>query len=137
MLTDPSARYLLLFDGVCHLCAASVQFVLRHDQSRLIHFCSIQSELGSKLYREQGLDPAEPQSMLFITPQGVYLKSDAALKLAEVMGGNVSWLSFLKVIPRYLRDFAYTFIAANRYRLFGKSDQCWLPRSEWKARFLS
>jgi predicted DCC family thiol-disulfide oxidoreductase YuxK len=137
MLTEPSCPYLLLFDGVCHLCAGSVQFVLRHDQSGLIHFCSIQSELGSKLYREQGLDPSKPQSMLLITPKGVYFKSDAALKLAEVMGGPMSWLSFLRVVPRQLRDMAYTFIATNRYRFFGKKDQCWLPRPEWKARFVS
>jgi predicted DCC family thiol-disulfide oxidoreductase YuxK len=137
MLVDTNCRYLLLFDGVCHLCAASVQFVLQHDRSRLIHFCSIQSELGSKLYREQGLDPAKPHTMLFMTPQGVYSKSDAALKLAEVMGGTVSWLSFLKFIPRRLRDFVYSFIATNRYRLFGKAEQCWLPRPEWQARFLS
>jgi predicted DCC family thiol-disulfide oxidoreductase YuxK len=137
MLAEPSCPYLLLFDGVCHLCAASVQFVLRHDPSGLIHFCSIQSELGSKLYREQGLDPARPQSMLLITAQGVYSKSDAVLKLAEVMGGPLSWLSLLKVIPRCLRDFAYSFIATNRYRLFGKADRCWLPRPEWEKRFLS
>lgn len=137
MLTEPICHYLLLFDGVCHLCAGSVQFVLRYDQSGLIHFCSIQSELGSKLYREQGLDPAKPQSMLLITPQGVYSKSEAALKLAEVMGSPFSWLKWLKFIPRCIRDVAYSWIAKNRYRLFGKSDQCWLPRPEWKARFLS
>lgn len=137
MLAEPSCPYLLLFDGVCHLCSASVQFVLRHDQSRLIHFCSIQSELGSKLYREQGLDPAKPQSMLFITPEGVYSKSDAALKLVVVMGGSISWFSCLKFIPPRLRDFVYSFIVTNRYRLFGKADQCWLPRPEWRKRFLS
>lgn len=137
MPTEPRWSHLLLFDGVCNLCAGSVQFVLMHDQNGLIHFCSIQSELGSKLYQEQGFDPAEPQSMLFITPTGVYSKSDAALKLAEVMGGPLSWLRFLKVIPRPLRDRAYLFIAANRYRFFGKKDHCWLPRPEWRSRFVS
>ncbi|MCX6857666.1 MAG: thiol-disulfide oxidoreductase DCC family protein [Verrucomicrobia bacterium] len=137
MPTEPSWSHLLLFDGVCNLCAGSVQFVLQHDRSGLIHFCSIQSELGSRLYREQGFDAQEPESMLFITPTGIYAKSDAALKLAETMGGQLSWLRFFRVIPRSLRDRAYLFIASNRYRFFGKKDQCWLPRPEWKARFVS
>ena len=137
MPIDPGWSHLLLFDGVCNLCAGSVQFVLSHDKSGLIYFCSIQSELGSKLYREQGFNPAAPQSMLFITPEGFFSKSDAALKLAEVMGGPLSCLRFLKIIPRPLRDAAYSFIAANRYRFFGKKDQCWLPRPEWKTRFVS
>jgi len=132
----PAWTHLLLFDGVCNLCAGSVQFVLKHDQRGLVSFCSIQSELGSKLYRQHGFDPAMPHSMLLITPDGIFSQSRAVLELASLMGGPLAWLRFLKVIPNALRDLAYTFIATNRYRFFGKEDACWLPRPEWKERFV-
>ena len=100
MPTDPAWTHLLLFDGVCNLCDNSVQWVLAHDHRGIVHFCSIQSELGSKLYRERGFDPAEPLSMVLITPEGSFAKSDAALQLAALMGGRLSWLTLFKIIPR-------------------------------------
>jgi predicted DCC family thiol-disulfide oxidoreductase YuxK len=130
------AAPLLLFDGVCHLCASSVQFVLKHDRRGLVKFCSIQSETGSKLYREHGLDPGQPQSMLLITDLGCYSQSDAALELAALMGGWFRMLHWLKWVPRPIRDSIYRLIADHRYRLFGKQDQCWLPRPEWRERFV-
>lgn len=132
----PDWTHLLLFDGVCNLCDHTVQWVLGHDRRGLVKFCSIQSEMGSQLYRQHGLDPAEPHSMLLLTPEGCFMKSDAALELAGLMGGWTAWLRVLRFIPRALRDPAYSFIAENRYRFFGKKDQCWLPRPEWRARFL-
>ncbi|MES2596251.1 MAG: DCC1-like thiol-disulfide oxidoreductase family protein [Verrucomicrobiota bacterium] len=136
MPTDPAWTHLLLFDGVCNLCDQTVQWVLVHDRRNIVKFCSIQSELGSRLYRERGFDPAEPQSMVLITPEGSYAKSDAALQLAKLMGGRLAWLSWARIIPRFARDLAYSFIAKNRYRFFGKKDECWLPKPEWKERFL-
>jgi predicted DCC family thiol-disulfide oxidoreductase YuxK len=137
MPTESAWPHLLLFDGVCNLCDNSVQWVLAHDLRGIVHFCSIQSELGSKLYRERGFDPAEPHSNILITPEGSFAKSDAALQLAALMGGRLSWLAIFKFIPRPLRDLAYTFVAANRYRFFGKKDACLIPRPEWKDRFHS
>ena len=131
------AAPLLLFDGVCNLCAGSVQFVLRHDRSGLVRFCSIQSETGSKLYREHGFDPQRPDTMLLITDHGAFSQSDAALELSRLMGGWLNIMFVLRCVPRPVRDAAYRFIASNRYRLFGKKDQCWLPRPEWKERFVS
>lgn len=137
MPTDSAWTHLLLFDGVCNLCDNTVQWVLTHDQRGIVHFCSIQSELGSKLYRERGFDPSEPHSMILITPEGSFAKSDAALHLAALMGGHFSWLTLFKIIPRALRDLAYTFVATNRYRFFGKKDTCLMPQPEWKDRFHS
>lgn len=136
MPTDPAWTHLLLFDGVCNLCDQTVQWVLAHDRRGIVKFCSIQSELGSRLYRERGFDPEEPHSMVLITPEGSFAKSDAALQLAKLMGGRLAWFSWARVIPRPLRDLAYSFVARNRYRFFGKKDQCWLLRPEWKERFV-
>ena len=137
MPTEPTWTHLLLFDGVCNLCDQTVQWVLTHDRRGIIHFCSIQSELGSRLYKESGFDPAEPHSMLLITPEGRFAKSDAALQLARLMGRWLGWLSIFKIIPRPLRDLGYSFIARNRYRFFGKKEACLMPQPEWKARFHS
>lgn len=129
--------HLLLFDGVCHLCSGSVQWVLAHDHSGMIKFASIQSASGGSLYQQYGFDPEQPQSMMFISPSGVFTKSDAVIELVGQMGG---WLSLLKIgrlIPRPLRDAAYECLARNRYRWFGKKQSCWLPKPEWKSRFLS
>ena len=75
--------------------------------------------------------------MLLITDHGAFSQSDAALELSRLMGGWLNIMFVLRCIPRPVRDAAYRFIASNRYRLFGKKDQCWLPRPEWKERFVS
>ncbi len=130
------SRHLLLFDGVCHLCDHTVQWVLAHDRQGLVHFCPIQSETGSRLYREHGLDPEKPVSMLLLTPGGALEKSAAALELATLMGPPFSYLLLLKIIPRSVRDAVYDLVSRNRYRVFGRTQACQLPRPEWKERFL-
>lgn len=136
-MSSASWSHLLLFDGVCHLCDGAVQFILRHDQQDKIHFASIQSELGSRLYREHGLDPDTPQSMLLITPDGVLQESDAALEIARLLGWPWSLAGLLRLIPHFLRDPVYRFIASHRYQWFGRHDHCMLPKPEWRQRFLS
>jgi len=128
--------HLLLFDGVCNLCDGAVQFLLKRDRRGLIHFASIQSDLGSELYRQHGLDPERPNTMLLITPKGVFHQSDAALEIAGLLGGVWRLARIFKFLPRSVRDSMYLFIADHRYRWFGKKDQCLLPRPEWRARFL-
>ena len=133
----PPAPYLLLFDGLCHLCSNSVQWVLAHDHSGMIKFASIQSELGRSLYGQHGFDPDQPQSMMLITPAGVFTKSDATIQLSMLMGGWHRGMKIFRLIPRPLRDFFYDVIAHHRYRWFGKHEACWLPKPEWRNRFLS
>lgn len=133
---DPSHDHLLLFDGVCHLCDASVRFILRHDPTGRIKFAPIQSPLGSRLYTQHGLDPAAPNAMLFLTPRGAFQASDAALELARTLGGMWQLALIFKPLPRVLRDAAYYFIARHRYRWFGKDDSCLLPTPALQARML-
>lgn len=134
---DPSHDHLLLFDGVCHLCDASVQFILKRDPAGRIKFAPIQSPLGSQLYRQHGLDPAVPNAMLFLTPHGAFQASDAALEIARTLGGLWKLALIFKLLPRPLRDAAYYFLARNRYRWFGKHDACMMPTPELKARMLA
>ncbi len=126
----------MLFDGICHLCNGSVRFIVKRDPQGKIKFAPIQSPLGSKLYRQHGLDPTAPSAMLFLTPHGAFQASDAALEIARTLGGMWKLALIFKVLPRALRDTAYDFIARNRYRWFGKDDSCMMPTAELKARML-
>lgn len=132
----PSRDHLLLFDGICHLCDSSVRFIVKRDPAGRIKFSPIQSSLGSQLYAQHGLDPAAPNAMLFITPQGVFKASDAALEIARTLGGLWKLALVFKLLPRALRDPAYYIIARNRYRWFGKDESCMMPTPELKARML-
>jgi predicted DCC family thiol-disulfide oxidoreductase YuxK len=133
---DPTHDHLLLFDGVCHLCDASVRFIVRHDPAGRIKFAPIQSPLGSRLYTQNGLNPAAPNAMLFLTPRGAFQASDAALEVARTLGGVWQIALLFKPLPRALRDAAYYFIARNRYRWFGKDESCMMPSPELQARML-
>jgi predicted DCC family thiol-disulfide oxidoreductase YuxK len=128
---------LLLFDGVCGLCIRAVQSILERDPEGRVRFASIQSDLGGQLYREQGFDPADPTSMVLLTPRGAFAHSSAAIELGRILGGRSRWLVLLKIIPRPLRDWAYRFVARHRYRWFGKKDQCMLPKPGWQERFVA
>lgn len=134
---DPSHDHLLLFDGVCHLCDASVRFVVRHDPAGKIKFAPIQSPVGRELYTRHGLDPESPNAMLFLTPHGTYQASDAALEIARTLGGAWKFALLFKPLPRALRDAVYYFIARNRYRWFGKDTSCMMPTPELKARVVT
>lgn len=133
----PEGKKIVLFDGVCNLCNRSVQFVIRHDRGDRFRFASLQGETGRKLLAERGIDTATTDSIILIDP-GVafYIKSDAALELARHLSGY-RWLPFLLGwLPRALRDAAYDLVARNRYRWFGKQEQCMVPSPELRARFL-
>lgn len=124
----------LLFDGVCNLCNAVVQFVLTHDPHGRVHFASQQSTFGQRTIQNCGLSGIE--GVVLLEGERVYTHSDAALRLLSYLPAPLRWLSHLRVIPKGLREIVYRFIARNRYRLFGKREVCMMPRPEWKARFL-
>jgi predicted DCC family thiol-disulfide oxidoreductase YuxK len=133
---DPSHDHLLLFDGVCHLCDASVRFILRRDPAGQIKFAPIQSELGRELYSRHGLDPEAPNTFLFLTPHGAFRASDAALEVARTLGGLWKLALIFKPLPRALRDPLYFFIARHRYRWFGQEVTCMIPTAALKARMV-
>lgn len=126
----------LLFDGVCNLCSGSVQFILKRDRQGRFRFASLQSEVGRRLMTEHGLDPDALSSVVLIEDGRAYQESTAALRIARHLPGAWKLLRAFLVIPRPLRDAAYRLIARNRYRWFGKTESCWLPTPELRARFL-
>jgi predicted DCC family thiol-disulfide oxidoreductase YuxK len=127
---------LLLFDGVCHMCHSAVQFVIRHDKSQSICFASLQSEIARRLLAEYGYE-GDMKSVVYIEGTNLYTKSDALIQVGKKMSGGWRALSRLcLLIPRFIRDPLYEWVARNRYRWFGKSEQCLLPTPDVRARFL-
>lgn len=126
----------LLFDGVCNLCNASVQWVLRHDRQGVFRFAALQSETGQRLLAGFGLEQRSFDSVVLIAGNRIYTKSDAALEIVRRLGSPWSWLGIFRRVPRPLRNAVYDWVARHRYRWFGREERCWLPRPEWKERFL-
>ena len=127
---------IVLFDGVCNLCTGSVQFILERDRRGLFRFASLQSEVGRRLLGEQGLDADALGSVVLIEDGQAFRESAAVLRIARHLPGAWKLLGAFLAVPRPLRDFVYRRIARNRYRWFGKTEACWLPTPELKARFL-
>lgn len=133
---DTSDKILVLFDGVCNLCNGAVQFIIRRDPGSKFLFASLQSDFGKSQLLKFGLDPRFLHSILVIENNILYERSDAALKIAGQLTGIWHLLTTLRFIPTFIRDGVYNLIASNRYRLFGKQDQCMIPTPDLKARFI-
>lgn len=127
---------LLLFDGVCNLCNGTVQWVIRHDPEGRIRFASLQSETGRRIRREAGHGDKTLDTVLLYDDGRIYHRSDAVLRLLRHLGGGWRLLAGLSLIPRPLRNGIYDWVAANRYRWFGRRESCMLPTPELKSRFI-
>jgi predicted DCC family thiol-disulfide oxidoreductase YuxK len=126
---------IILFDGVCNLCSASVRFVIKRDKKKKFYFASLQSDFAKKaLSRKEIGDPVK--TIVLLKENKIYLRSDAALEISRELNGLWSLLYFLKIIPRFIRDSVYNFISKHRYQWFGKTDECWLPAPDLSARFV-
>lgn len=132
-----SSKNIILFDGVCNLCNAAVTFVIKKDKKDQFYFASLQNQVGKSLLDHYTIDPAKTDSIILITTdKKVYTKSTAALYIARDLGGWIKALYFFIGIPQFFRDKIYDFIAKNRYRWFGRKQQCMLPSPKLKNKFL-
>ena len=127
---------ILLFDGVCNLCNGAVQFIIERDEDGLFRFASLQSDAAKQLL-EKYPEASEDISTIVLLEKGrLYTRSDAALRAARYLSGAWPALYGFIIIPRPIRNAVYDWIARNRYRWFGKKDQCMIPTPELKGRFL-
>lgn len=133
---DPAPDALMLFDGVCHLCDGVVRTVLRLDRQGVIRFTSVQSPFGRRLAIAHGLDPDAPESFLFFDGGRPLRKTAAVAALLRRLPAPWRHLAWIERLPRALTDRAYDWIAANRYRIFGRRDHCPVPTPDQRARFL-
>ncbi|HRG58989.1 MAG TPA: DCC1-like thiol-disulfide oxidoreductase family protein [Bacteroidia bacterium] len=127
---------ILLFDGVCNLCNSSVLFVIKHDKNKLIKYASIQSKKGKILMNKFGVNELYFGSLIFIDNDKVYLKSAGALRVTKYLNGWWPLLYGLIIIPKFVRNKVYDYIAKNRYQWFGKKESCMVPSIEIKSLFI-
>jgi len=127
---------ILLFDGHCNLCNAWVQYIVKRDSSKTIRFASLQSKAGRRMLEEHKIDKNYIESLVFFEEGSFTFSSNAALRTLSYLDGWQKHLIFLTVVPRSLRDLVYRFIAKNRYKWFGRREQCMVPTAELSKRFL-
>lgn len=125
---------IIFFDGECNLCNSSVNFIIRHDRRNIFQFSSLQSDfaksaLGNILFNT-GIS-----TIILKKGDALFFKSDAALEISRSLSGGWPAFYFFKIVPKFIRDFIYDFVASHRYRWFGKTS-CLIPTAELKARFL-
>ncbi len=125
----------VFFDGVCNLCNGAVRAFLRLDRRQRLRFASLQSEAGQQALRAAGLGTRAFHSMLFHRGGRLFQHSDAVLEAAAAMGGPWRLARAARLVPRFLRDPLYRWVARNRYKWFGKSESCMVPTPGLKARF--
>lgn len=126
----------ILFDGVCNFCNGYVNYVIDHDPADYFRFASLQSEAGAALAGRHGIDVTELSTVVLIENGRAYARSGAVLRVLRRLTGPARLLWPLIVIPGPLRDAVYRFVAARRYRWFGKQEACRLPTEADRMRFL-
>lgn len=126
----------VVFDAMCVLCSANAQFILKHDRRRHFRLASMQNEVGASLYRRHGIDPANPDSIIVLDGGKLYRDSDAVLAIYYGLGGFWKLVAIGRLVPRFIRDPLYRWVARNRYRLFGRRETCWIPAPEQADRIL-
>ena len=127
---------IILFDGVCNLCNGAINFIIKHDPKGIFKFASLQGETGKQLLAQHTIDPQETDSIVLIDNHQVSVKSSAALRIAKNLNQGYPLLFGFMIIPTFIRNGVYDFIAANRYKWFGKKESCMLPTPELRSRFL-
>jgi predicted DCC family thiol-disulfide oxidoreductase YuxK len=128
---------IVLFDGVCNFCNRSVNFVIEHDRRGYFRFAPLQTAKGSEIARRHGIDPEQLDTFVLVENGRAYRKSGAALRVARRLGGLYALAYGLIAIPPFMRDVFYDWFARRRYRWFGKKDECMVPSSEVRERFLT
>ncbi len=137
MIELPENKKIILFDGVCNLCNQSVLRVIKLDKKDIFRFASLQSETGKKITEYLKIDISKTDSIILFEPnRAYYIKSSAALKIIGNFGGIWEVSKFLLVFPIFIRDLVYDIIAKNRYKWFGKKNQCIIPTSDLLSKFL-
>ena len=126
----------ILFDGVCNLCNSSVQFIIRKDKKQRFLFASLQSDYAKAVLPETLSNSNDLRSIVLVEGDQIKIKSSAVLTISKSLSGLWPVMHAFMIIPRFIRDRVYNFIAKNRYRWFGKKDQCMIPSPELESRFV-
>lgn len=135
-MENSNVHKIILFDGICNLCNSAVIFVIKRDKKDVFRFAALQEELGTALLKKHKIDPAETDSIILVDGDKAYTKSTAALHIARQLGGWYRLLYGFIIVPVFLRNWIYDYIAKNRYTWFGKRETCMIPTPALRSKFL-
>lgn len=138
MIEIPKNKQLILFDGVCNLCNSSVLYVIKRDSKDKFLFSPLESNIGKDIIKKFDIDTEKTDSILLYNPEKDKLtyKSTAALLIASRLGLPANILAFFLIVPAFIRNWVYNYIAKNRYKWYGKKESCMIPTPELKSKFL-
>ncbi len=137
MQNFPQHKKIILFDGLCNLCATSVQFIIKRDKKDIFRFVSLQSDLGQELLQQFPISKQKIDSIILYESDIVYYyKSKAVFEIVKSIGGFFYCLLIFKWLPTAVTNTIYDYIAKNRYRWFGKKEYCLAPTKDLQSKFL-
>ena len=131
-----SGKQILFFDGICNYCSWLVGFVMPRDKNSTFMYASLQSEAGQWLLKSQGKGSGELDTLYLVSKEGIEQRSSAALQVVRYLSLPWSLLGLFWIVPNFVRDWVYDLVAKNLYRIFGKTETCYLPKEGEKGRFL-
>ena len=127
---------IIFFDGVCNLCNGFVQFVLKHETNSEFKFCSLQGEFAANFFKEKQFITSGIDSVIVFENNQFYIESAAAFKIINKLKWPYKALYIFSILPGFINNSIYKFIAKSRYKIFGKSNVCWVMTDKNKTRFL-
>ena len=131
------SKSVILFDGYCNLCNSQVNSILRFDSKKFFYFSNLDSLFSKKVIKENKVEFLEGKTIILYHNNKIIIKSNAAIKIAYLLGGFFKIFIIFKILPNFIRDGIYDVISRNRYRWFGKSDSCYIPKKEILDRFIN
>ena len=127
---------IILFDGVCNFCNAGVNFIISQDKKNIFQFAALQLKTGQQVAEQYHLPKKDFDSFILIENGRIYNRSTAGLKVYNELPWYWKWTQVFRIVPKFIRDAVYDFIARNRYKWFGKKEECMIPTPEVRNRFL-
>jgi predicted DCC family thiol-disulfide oxidoreductase YuxK len=128
---------IVLFDGVCNFCNATVLKIIKYDKQNKIKFASQQSAIGQKLLFNYKVINNNIETIYFINhDEKIFTESDAVFEILKLLNGIPRIALLFLIIPKFIRNYLYRLIAKNRYKWFGRKQECSIPTPEFKDKFL-
>jgi predicted DCC family thiol-disulfide oxidoreductase YuxK len=129
-------KNIIIFDGVCNLCNSSINFIIKRDKAKKFFFTPIQSDKAKELMSKYHFNTQEINTLILIKDEKCFSKSDAVIEITKELSSYWYIFSYLKILPKSMRDYLYDVLSSNRYKLFGKKNVCMIPTKELVDRFL-